>query len=258
MVLAVWTLWLREMVRFFRDRHRMIGAFGQPFIIWLLVGSGFGESFRPPSASVSGSYLEYLYPGTLMLVLLFTAIFSTISIVEDRREGFLQAVLVSPISRSSLVLGKILGGTTMALLQGVIFLVLAVVMGMPFRPTGAGIALGPIFLVAFGMTGLGFSIAWRMRSTAGFHAIMNVFLMPLWLLSGAFFPRSGTPGWLGLVMDFNPLTYGMSSLRYALYIEHPFAQEGLPPLQLSLAVTALFGVLMFIVSTLSVRRAPSG
>ncbi|MSS73027.1 MAG: multidrug ABC transporter permease [Candidatus Latescibacteria bacterium] len=248
MVLAVWTLWLRELVRFYRDRHRMIGAFGQPLLFWLLIGSGFGGSFR----AGGGTYLEYLYPGTLMLVLLFTAIFSTISIVEDRREGFLQSVLVSPIPRSGLVLGKVLGGTTMALLQGVIFLILAAVLGVSLRPAGAVCALGPIFLVAFGMTGLGFCIAWRMTSTAGFHAIMNVFLMPLWLLSGAFFPRSGAPAWLGFAMAVNPLTYGMSALRQTLY---PGLQaEGLPSLSLSLAVTAAFAGLMFFISMVSVRR----
>ena len=254
MLLAVWTLWLRELVRFYRDRHRMFGSFGQPLIFWLLIGSGFGGSFRAPAAAGGGSYLEYLYPGTLMLVLLFTAIFSTISVVEDRREGFLQSVLASPISRSGVALGKLLGGTTMAAIQGVIFLVLALVFGMPFRPAGAACALAPIFLAAFGMTGLGFCIAWRMRSTAGFHAIMNVFLMPLWLLSGAFFPRAGAPAWLGFVMDINPLTYAMSLLRRALYLRLPFQPEGLPPLSLSVGVTVLFAGLALAVSTLSVRR----
>jgi ABC-2 type transport system permease protein len=254
MMLAVWTLWLRELVRFYRDRHRMIGAFGQPLLFWLLVGSGVGRSFR----AGGGTYLEYLYPGTLMLVLLFTAIFSTISIVEDRREGFLQSVLVSPISRSSLVLGKILGGTMMALFQGIIFLLLAAVVGMSFRPAGVVYALGPIFLVAFGMTGLGFCIAWRMTSTAGFHAVMSVFLMPLWLLSGAFFPRSGASAWLGLVMDVNPLTYGMSALRQTLYPGGSPQAEGLPSLPLSLAVTTLFAAVTFFVSTVFVRRHLAG
>ncbi|MBI2951601.1 ABC transporter permease [bacterium] len=250
MMLAVWTLWLRELVRFYRDRHRMIGAFGQPLLFWLLIGSGFGGSFQ----AGGGTYLEYLYPGTLMLVLLFTAIFSTISVVEDRREGFLQSVLVSPIPRSGLVLGKVLGGTTMALLQGVIFLALAAALGVSLRPAAAVSALGPVFLVAFGMTGLGFCIAWRMASTAGFHAIMNVFLMPLWLLSGAFFPRSGAPAWLGFVMEVNPLTYGMSALRQTLSAGSPAQAEGLPSLPLSLTVTALFAVFTFAISLISVRR----
>ena len=247
MLLGVWTLWLRELVRFYRDRHRMIGAFAQPLLFWLLIGSGLGGAFR----AGGGTYLEYLFPGTLMLVLLFTAIFSTISIVEDRREGFLQAVLASPIPRSGLVLGKILGGTTMALLQGIIFLALAALVGMSLRPADAVRALGPIFLVAFGMTGLGFCIAWRMTSTAGFHAIMNVFLMPLWLLSGAFFPRSGAPAWLGLAMRVNPLTYGMAAIRQTLY---PGVREGLPSLSLSLAVAALFAAVMLGLSVIIVGR----
>jgi ABC-2 type transport system permease protein len=142
----------------------------------------------------------------------------------------------------------------MALLQGVIFLVLAAVLGVSLRPAGAVYALGPIFLMAFGMTGLGFCIAWRMTSTAGFHAIMNVFLMPLWLLSGAFFPRSGAPDWLGLAMAVNPLTYGMSALRQSLYPDGPARAEGLPSLGLSLAVTAAFAAFTFCISMISVRR----
>ena len=139
----------------------------------------------------------------------------------------------------------------MALLQGIIFLTLAAAVGMSLRPADAVRALGPIFLVAFGMTGLGFCIAWRMTSTAGFHAIMNVFLMPLWLLSGAFFPRSGAPAWLGLAMQANPLTYGMAAIRQTLY---PGRAEGLPSLSLSLAVTALFAAVTLGFSVIIVRR----
>ena len=139
----------------------------------------------------------------------------------------------------------------MALLQGVIFLALAAVVGMSLRPADAARALAPIFLVAFGMTGLGFCIAWRMTSTAGFHAIMNVFLMPLWLLSGAFFPRSGAPAWLGLAMQANPLTYGMAAIRQTLY---PGSAEGLPSLSLSLGVTVLFAAVTLGFSVMIVRR----
>src|SRR5512141_2185658 len=121
MLLASYTLWLREIVRFYRDRSRVVGALGSPLVFWFLIGSGLGRSFQGgPARPLQGGYLEYFYPGTLALILLFTAIFSTISIVEDRQEGFLQGVLVAPVPRAAIVVGKILGSTTLAVAQGIV------------------------------------------------------------------------------------------------------------------------------------------
>ncbi len=255
-LLPIATLWVRELVRFYRDRNRMIGAFGQPVLFWIFIGSGFGASFHSSSLPEDVTYIEYFYPGTLLLILLFTAIFSTISIVEDRREGFLQSVLVSPISRSSLVLGKISGGATMALFQGILFLALSFTVGISTTPASFIYTVGTIFLIAFGMTGLGFSIAWCMDSTAGFHAIMNLFLIPLWLLSGAVFPISGVPSWLQVVMWLNPVTYGMAALRHCLYLGHPTG--ALPSLFLSLTITILFAMTTFVTSLIMVKRRITG
>src|SRR6185436_16414621 len=181
---AVRSLWWREIVRFVRQPSRVIGALGQPIVFWLLLGGGLAPSFRPPGASGAG-YLEYLYPGIVALVLLFTAIFATIATVEDRRAGFLQGVLVAPVGRSSIVLGQALGGTTLAVLQGVAFLALAPFAGLPVA-VGAWIGATVVMtIIAFGLTNLGLLIAWRMESTQGFHAIMNLVLLPIWLLSGA-------------------------------------------------------------------------
>lgn len=127
---AVFALWQREIVRFVRQRSRLIGAFAQPLAFWLLLGGGFSASFRPPGAPEGSGYLEYLYPGIIMLALLFTAIFATIAVVEDRKMGFLQGVLVAPVSRMSIVLGQALGSTTLALLQGGLLLLLAPVAGV--------------------------------------------------------------------------------------------------------------------------------
>ncbi len=256
--LPVGTLWKRELVRFVRDRQRLFGAIGQPLVFWLLVGSGLDASFLPAGYAKGMSYLEYIYPGTLMLILLFTAIFSTISVVEDRREGFLQSVLVAPISRTGLVLGKVLGGTTMALLEGLLFLVFAFHLGIPLSLQALVSTVGLLFLVALGLTGLGFAIAWRMESTAGFHAIMNLFLLPMWLLSGAFFPVSGAPAWLGWMMRVNPLTYGMAGLRRVLYMEAPFEAGDLPSLGVCLVVTALFALATLGASVGMVRRLERG
>jgi len=186
--LPVVSLWRREVVRFVRDRHRLFGSIGQPMVLWLLVGTGLDASFKPAGQAGVG-YLEYIYPGTLLLILLFTAIFSTISVVEDRREGFMQSVLVAPVSRTSLVLGKVLGGTTLALFEELLFLVFAFWLNIPFSPVSLAATVGFLFLIGLGLTGLGFSIAWRMDTTAGFHAVMNLFLMPSSGSAGHPFPH---------------------------------------------------------------------
>src|SRR6185369_3284300 len=141
-------------------------------------------------------YIQFFFPGTLVMILLFTAIFSTISIIEDRREGFLQSVLVAPVSRQAIALGKILGGTVLATGGGIIFLLLAPLVGFRFSLSSIGLILFLMLIVSFALTALGFCIAWRMSSTQGFHAIMNLFLLPMWFLSGALFPADGA--WLPL------------------------------------------------------------
>jgi ABC-2 type transport system permease protein len=182
----------------------------------VLIGAGMGRSFRGTGIE-DGNYLRFFFPGTVLMILLFTAIFSTISIIEDRREGFLQSVLVAPVSRMSIVLGKVLGGTVLAFAQGTLFLLVAPLVGI--RPPAAGFALALLMMlvISFGLTGLGFCIAWRMNSTQGFHAIMNLFLMPLWFLSGALFPAEGAMGGIKWIMRANPLSYGLDGLRDAIY-----------------------------------------
>lgn len=212
---VVGTLAQRELVRFFRQRNRVFGALGQPIIFWLLFGAG-----------LQSNDLDYahFFPGTLVMILLFTAIFATISIIEDRREGFLQGVLVAPIPRWAMVLGKVLGDAAIAMLQGLLFLLLTWVTvklgwldAKVVSPTLFGLiaSLVLMFVVSIALTALGFTIAWRMDSTQGFHAVMSVFLLPMWLLSGAFFP-SNVGGWLGWIVWINPLTYGVAGLRHYL------------------------------------------
>jgi ABC-2 type transport system permease protein len=250
------TLWQREIVRFYRQRNRIIGALLSPLVFWFVIGSGIGPSFRVGSAPNGMRYLEYFYPGTLILIMLFTAIFSTISIIEDRREGFLQSVLVAPISPGSLVCGKILGGTTLALLQGLIFLLLAPLIGIQITPERLLICLGSLFLVGFGLTGLGFLVAWPMESTQGFHAIMNIFLIPLWLMSGALFPATDPHSWIFWAVHINPVTYAVALVRRALYAGNPGVVH-LPTFLLSLCVTIAFGVAMYVVAYLLVQRKNS-
>src|SRR5205823_10101840 len=183
---------------------------------WLLLGAGMGSSFRGAGVPGGENFLRYLFPGTILMILLFTAIFSTISIIEDRKEGFLQSVLVAPVSRMSIVLGKVLGGTILAFGQALIFLCLAPTVGIHLSLLSFALSALIMLILSFALTALGFCIAWPMSSTQGFHAIMNLFLMPMWFLSGALFPPEGA--WWGLkwVMRLNPLTYGLAALRHSM------------------------------------------
>jgi len=253
--LPVMTLWWREIVRFCRQRSRLFGAFVQPLLFWLLLGGGLSASFRPPGAPEGTGYIEYFYPGIIALILLFTAIFATISTVEDRQNGFLQGVLVAPVPRSSVVLGQALGGTTLALLQGMLFLFLAPFIGISLTPLSLLSVVAVMFLISFGLTNLGLVIAWRLDSTQGFHAIMNVILLPIWLLSGAFFPASDVPIWIEWAMRLDPLTYGMAALRRCLYLGHPAAAGEVPQLGLSLTITFLFSIVTFLAAVGTARRS---
>ena len=234
-----------------------MSAIAQPLIFWLLLGGGLNASFNPPGVPEGTSYIEYFYPGIITLTLLFTAIFATISVVQDRREGFLQGVLVAPISRWVIVLGQALGGTTLALLQGALFLFLAPIIGVTLSPFSVFAALGVMLTLSFGLTNLGLLIAWRMDSTQGFHAIMNLILIPVWLLSGAFFPVSGVPKLLEWTMRLNPLTYGVAALRRCLYFDTLVLSEDMPQLTLSLLVTGAFCVITYFVAAHTAYRRPN-
>jgi len=252
--LPVRALWWREVVRFVRQRSRVTGAFAQPLVFWLLLGGGLNASFRPAGAEGT-NYIEYFYPGTIALILLFTAIFATISTVEDRREGFLQGVLVAPIPRWTIVLGQALGGTTLAVAQGALFLMLAPLLGIPLSVGAVVASLLVMLVVSLSLTSLGLIIAWRMDSTQGFHAIMNLVLLPIWFLSGAFFPASGAPAPLSWLMLINPLTYGMAALRRCLYLTHPAAAGPVPELLPSLVITVIFCVAAFAAAAQSATRS---
>ncbi len=245
--------WWRDVIRFLRQRNRIIGALATPLVFWLLVGSGFGPSFRNPSAAAdAGSYLAYFFPGTLVLIMLFTAIFSTISVIEDRREGFLQGALVAPLSPAAIPLGKFLGGTTLAVLQAGLFCVLAPLAGMPIGLHQVLLLIPALILVGLAMTGLGFLVAWPMDSTQGFHAIMNIFLMPLWMMSGALFPMPAGTGWLYWVGVLNPVSYGVTAIRAAFSAgSGTFIPAGYLA---GLGETALFAALMFAISVRLVAK----
>jgi ABC-2 type transport system permease protein len=264
---AVIALTQRELIRFLRQRTRIIGAVVQPIIFWILFGAGLRTSFKSPSwadgLSHTVTYQEYFLPGIAALIVLFTAIFSTISIIEDRREGFLQGILVAPISRLSIVLSKIAAGTVLSILQAGLFLLIGpllafVGLGAELQVTWSALrivmASGFLMLIAAELTALGFIIAWPMNSTQGFHAIMSIFLMPMWLVSGAFFP-GGDSGWLFWLIRINPLTYGVAGLRRLLYAEVLPVTPELPSMATCTVVTVVSAILLTVVSAWMVSRA---
>jgi ABC-2 type transport system permease protein len=253
-VLPAATLWQREVVRFVRQRGRIVGALGTPVVFWLLIGSGFRDSFRAGQAAPGVDFLEYMFPGTVVLILLFTAIFSNISIIEDRREGFLQAVLAAPVRRSAIVVGKVAGSATLAVAQAGVFLLLGPLAGLSPTLPGVIAGLGALVLLAVGLSALGFLVAWPMDSTQGFHAVMNLFLMPLWLLSGAFFPASGASGWVRGLMAANPLTYGVAALRHGMYLGSPEATGMMPSPAVAWLVTAAFAAGMVVLAERAASR----
>ena len=248
--LPAFTLWWREIVRFYRQTGRVIGVLASPLVFWAVLGSGFGTSFRSGGGPGQQHYLDYSYPGILILIVLFTSIFTMMSVIEDRKEGFLLSVLVAPVPRTSIVLGKVLGGTTLAAVQGLIFLVFAPFAGVHLDPLQILLVAVVVFLVSFSLTALGFAIAWPMDSSQAFHAIVNLFLIPLWLVSGALFPLSGASGWIRIIMRLNPLTYGVEALRGLLYpgMETQF------PLRSALATLVLFSLVMFVLALLMANR----
>lgn len=270
--LGIGTLIQRECTRFVRQRSRFAGALAQPVMFWMLFGAGLHGSFRTPEWSAdSMSYQEYFFPGIAVLILLFTAIFSSISIIEDRHEGFLQGVLVSPLPRWGLVAGKLTGASVLAVFQAILFL------GIGGGMAAAGLApamstdLGAVnsvllflfmFLVAFSLSGLGFMLAWKLDSVQGFHAVMSVFLMPMWLVSGALFPADDS-GFLAWVIRLNPLTYGVAGIRRLMYgeqggISGNAVSAGLPSLTICMAATVAFTLLTLAGSVLiSHQRAGS-
>lgn len=253
--IPAYSLWRRELVRFYRQKARVVGVIASPLLFWLVLGSGFSKTFQSHGAASAAApdtshYLSYFFPGAIIMIVLFTAIFSMMSLIQDRNEGFLLSVLASPVSRSAIVLGKVLGGATLAAIQGWIFLVFCPLAGVHATALGIVYAMVAIALTSFSLTALGFVIAWPMDSTQAFHAIINLVLIPLWLGSGALFPVSGASGWLRFLMLLNPLTYGVDFLRNGLF---PAEVTTFSP-EFNLMITAVFCAVVFAGSWAVVNR----
>lgn len=233
---SIYTLWLREIKRFYRQKSRIVGMIMQPLLFLFIIGTGVSTAF---ASRGNFDYLQFMYPGIICMSLLFTSFFSGISIIIDRQFGFLKEVMVAPISRVSIALGKTLGGSTVALFQGIILLLLAPILGIQLDILLVLKLIPVMLLITFSLTSLGILFAVPMESMEGFQMIMSFIVMPMFFLSGAFFPMEGVPGWLTILMRMDPLTYGVDALRNIFFT----GTQGQMMLQYSLQfnILVLFG-----------------
>ncbi len=214
MINIVYIMWLRQIKRYWRSKSRMIGSIGQPLLFLVALGFGLGPVFEKAGG---GNYINFLTPGVISQAILFMAVFSGIELIWDRQFGFLKATLVAPVSRFEVVLGRVLGGATVATFQGLIVLLLALLVG--FKPqsfTIIPLAVCLMFLIALLFSALGTAIASLMKDFHGFQLIMNFLVMPTFFLSGAIFPLNNVPRLIQVVSYINPLTYGVDGLRQVL------------------------------------------
>lgn len=218
---TIYILWLRQLKRYFRSPSRIVGSLAQPVLYLLALGYGLGPVFQQAG---QGNYIEFLAPGIIGMSIIFTAIFSGLELIWDRQFGFLKETLVAPVSRFNIMLGRTLGGATVAAMQGLIVLIISLLIG--FRPHQwllLPIALVLMLLISLLFTALGTVIASRLQDMQGFQLIMGFLVMPLFFLSGALFPLSGLPTGLVVATRINPLTYGIDALRGLLIGQSHFA-----------------------------------
>ncbi|HVA22535.1 MAG TPA: ABC transporter permease [Candidatus Micrarchaeia archaeon] len=235
---AVFVIWYRDVIRYRRDRMRLLASLAQPLLFLLVFGVGLSSSLGGGARLAAGaahlSYIQFMYPGVVGMAVLFTAMFSAMSIVWDREFGFLKEVLVAPIERSAIAVGKALGGATQGMLQGLIMLVFAPVVGVRLSPLRVVELLPLMFLLAFTLTTLGVVVASRMRTIQGFQVVINFLVLPLFFLSGALFPLGRLPGWMGVLTRVDPVAYGIAPLRAA-------ALGGLVPAHAHVGALTFFG-----------------
>ena len=246
---GIYTIWSRDVIRFSRNRSRIVASLAQP-LLFLFV---FGAGLSPAMSGLGGGNLkfeQFMFPGILAMSVLFTAIFAAVSIVWDREFGFLKEVMVAPVSRVAVAIGKLAGGSTVAMFQGTLVLLFAPLLKIKLALDQALILIGLMLLLAMVMSALGILVAARQRSMEGFQVIMNFIMLPMFFLSGAFFPLDGVPIWMELLAKVNPVTYGVDPLRQvalreiipATFIEamrlHPIATD--------VAVMAAFGLVFLV------------
>ncbi len=263
---AAGIVWRRELIRFRTDRLRAITALIQPVLFLFVLGTGLG-ALAGHSLPPGVSFKTFIFPGVLAMSVLFTAIFSAASIVWDREFGFLREILVAPVSRASIVVGKCLGGATIATFQGIIFLALAGFADVPYNPVLILTLIGELLLLSFTLTAFGVMMAARIKQFQAFMALTQMLVMPLFFLSGALYPLTGLPAWLSVLTRIDPLTYVVGPMRHAVFshldIPPEFQQHLSPgitwlgwpvPIALSLGLVAAMGLAMMAIAIVEFRK----
>ncbi len=250
-LVGVYTVWLRDVKRYFRDKPRVIGSFAQPILFLFVLGTGLASSFSVFGGGGGENFLNFMFPGIVGMTVLFTSFFSAMSIVWDREFGFLREILVAPISRTSIVVGKLLGGSTIAMFQGSIILLFAPLLNIPVTFVIFFKVLGIMFLISMTISTMGILLASVIKSMQAFQVITNFLLMPMFFLSGAIFPLNQTVKWMSIVAKINPLSYGIDAMRYVL-LSDPGLQ--LYPLWLDILVLIVLVVLLSIMGAFLFNR----
>jgi daunorubicin resistance ABC transporter membrane protein len=263
---AVSIVWQRELIRFRRDRLRAVTSLIQPLLFLLVLGTGL-SSLAKGSMPPGVSFKAFIYPGVLAMSVMFTAIFSAASIVWDREFGFLREMLVAPVSRSAIVIGKIFGGATIATFQGIIMLALAGLADVPYNPVLLLTLAGELFLLAFTLTSFGVMMAARITQFQAFMALTQMLVMPLFFLSGALYPLAGLPAWLSVLTRIDPLTYVVGPMRHAVFTHLNISEEALHamspgitwagwvvPMGLSLGIVAIMGLVLMCVAIVTFSK----
>jgi ABC-2 type transport system permease protein len=265
---AIYIIWYRDILRFWRDRWRVAASLAQPLLFLVVFGSGLSSSLKgSASFGTPGglSYIQFMYPGIIGMAILFTSIFGAMSIVWDREFGFLKEVLVAPIDRSAVAIGKALGGTTQAMFQGLILLILAPFVGVKLSFFSVLTMIPLAAVLAFGLSSFGVALASSMKSMQGFQVVMNFLMMPMFFLSGALFPLNGLPGWMTVLTRLDPASYGVDPLRRVV-----LSESGLPasvvdglgltingqvlPIALEAGIVLAFGIVMLAIAVVSFKR----
>ncbi len=260
---TIWMIWVREILRFRRSPARVVSSLAQPFLFLFVFGIGLSPLFREQGAATF-DYKKFLFPGVVAMSVLFSAVFSAISIVWDREFGFLREMLVAPVSRTSLVVGKAIGGGTVAVFQGVIIVAAAPIIGVSLSPIVIVKLLGLMTLLAFALTAFGIVIASRMQRMEAFQVVMSLVVNPMFFLSGAMFPLNNLPGWLAAITRLNPMTYAVDAMRRVLAtsgaLQESGGQAGIRfgnwemPIMAEIAVVAALGVGMLAIAVRSFQK----
>jgi ABC-2 type transport system permease protein len=267
---AVYIIWYRDVIRYFRDRFRLLVSLVQPLLYLVIFGTGLSSSLRGIGGGAGGGfaggldYKQFLFGGVIGMTILFVSMFSAVSIVWDREFGFLKEILVAPIKRSAVAIGKTLGGATQAMVQGAILLLLAPVAGVKLTLVSVLEVIPLMFITAFALTAVGVALASRMRSMQGFQGMMNFLMMPMFFLSGALFPLRGLPDWMTVLTHADPLAYGVDPIRKVILIGSGVSSSAVDkfgltwgdqpiPILVEAGIVMAFGLVMLAVAIYNLR-----